>query len=58
VELYLYSPNTPSWRGVQLKKQQMDIFTLLYGCGTWSVTLREEYRLRAFEDSGEEDIWT
>jgi hypothetical protein len=21
VELYLYSPNTPSWRGVQLKAQ-------------------------------------
>jgi hypothetical protein len=26
-------------------------FTLiLYGCGTWSLALREEHRLRAFED--------
>jgi hypothetical protein len=22
----------------------------LYGCGTWSVTLREEHRLRVFEN--------
>jgi hypothetical protein len=27
------------------------IFTfILYGCGTWSLALREEHRLRAFED--------
>jgi hypothetical protein len=24
--------------------------TLLYGCETWSVTLREEHRLRVFEN--------
>jgi hypothetical protein len=24
---------------------------LLYGCETWSVTLREEHRLRVFENS-------
>jgi hypothetical protein len=24
---------------------------VLYGCGTWPLTLREEHRLRAFEDS-------
>jgi hypothetical protein len=23
---------------------------VLYGCGTWSLTLREEHRLRAFEN--------
>ena len=23
---------------------------VLYGCGTWSLTLREEYRLRVFEN--------
>jgi hypothetical protein len=23
---------------------------VLYGCETWSLTLREEHRLRAFED--------
>jgi hypothetical protein len=28
VELYLLSPNTPTWRGAQLKKQ-MDSFTFL-----------------------------
>jgi hypothetical protein len=30
---------------------------LLYGCETWSLTLREECRLRVFENSAEEDIW-
>jgi hypothetical protein len=25
-------------------------FTTLYGCETWSVTLREEHRLRVFEN--------
>ena len=24
---------------------------VLYGCETWSLTLREEYRLRVFENS-------
>jgi hypothetical protein len=28
VELYLHSPNTPSWRGAQLKKKHRDHFTL------------------------------
>jgi hypothetical protein len=23
---------------------------VLYGCGTWSVTVREEHRLRVFQD--------
>jgi hypothetical protein len=32
---------------------------VLYGCGTWSVTLREEHRLRVFENRvSEEDIWS
>jgi hypothetical protein len=30
---------------------------VLYGCETWSLTLGEEYRLRVFENSVEEDIW-
>jgi hypothetical protein len=30
---------------------------VLYGCETWSLTLREEHRLRVFEN-GAEDIWT
>jgi hypothetical protein len=28
---------------------------VLYGCETWSLTLREEHRLRV---GAEEDIWT
>jgi hypothetical protein len=31
---------------------------IMYGCKTWSVTLREEQRLRVSEKSVEEDIWT
>jgi hypothetical protein len=31
---------------------------VLYGCETWSLTLREEHRLRVFENGAEEDIWT
>lgn len=28
----------------------MIVFVVLYKCGTWSVTLREEHRLRAFKN--------
>jgi hypothetical protein len=31
---------------------------VLYGCETWSLTLGEVHRLRVFENSVEEDIWT
>jgi hypothetical protein len=31
---------------------------VLYWCETWSFTLGEEQRLRFFENSAEEDIWT
>jgi hypothetical protein len=31
---------------------------VLYGRETWSLTLREEHRLRVCENSVEEDIWT
>jgi hypothetical protein len=30
VELYLHSPNTPSWRGAQLKAQGQLYFLALY----------------------------
>jgi hypothetical protein len=30
VELYLHSPNTPSWRGAQLKKKHRDNFTFTF----------------------------
>jgi cell division protein FtsL len=34
------------------KKQRLTIilFVVLYGCETWSLTLREEHRLRVFEN--------
>jgi hypothetical protein len=31
---------------------------VLYGCETWSLTLRDEHRLEVFENGAEEDIWT
>jgi len=32
---------------------------VLYGCETWSLTLREERKLRVFDEHGvEENIWT
>jgi hypothetical protein len=31
---------------------------VLYGCETGFLMLRDEYRLRMFENGGEEDIWT
>jgi hypothetical protein len=31
---------------------------VLYGCKTWSLPLRDEHRLKVFENSVEEDIWT
>jgi len=30
---------------------------VLYGCETWSLTLREEHRLRVSANSGKENIW-
>jgi hypothetical protein len=31
---------------------------VLYGHETWPLTLREEHKLRAFENGAEENIWT
>jgi hypothetical protein len=31
---------------------------VLYGCDAWSLTLREEHRLRVLENGAEEDLWT
>jgi hypothetical protein len=30
VELYLHSPNTPSWRGAQLKKAQAQLYLFTF----------------------------
>jgi hypothetical protein len=38
-------------RNVKVKIQKTIILpVVLYGCETWSLTLREKYRLRAFEN--------
>jgi hypothetical protein len=31
---------------------------VLYGCKIWSLTLREEHRLRVFENGAEKNVWT
>jgi hypothetical protein len=36
VQLYFHSPNTPSWRGAQLKKQHRDTFTFTFYLNTHS----------------------
>jgi hypothetical protein len=38
--------------------QDYNLPVVLYGCETWSLTLREEHRLRVLEQGAEEDIWT
>jgi hypothetical protein len=34
------------------------VFFSMYGCETWSLTVREEHKLRVFENGVEENIWT
>ena len=39
-------------------KFEINLSIILHGCETWSLTLREEIRLRVVgEKSAEEDIW-
>ena len=53
--MLLFSPNTLSSRLLS-KNLKMKIYkaiilpVVLYGCETWSLTLREECRLRVFEN--------
>jgi hypothetical protein len=37
-------------RNRKVKIHKTIILPVLYGCGTWSLTLREEHRLRVFEN--------
>jgi hypothetical protein len=37
-------------RNVKIKIQKTILPVVLYGCETWSLTLREEHRLRVFEN--------
>jgi len=62
--LLLFSPKSfvfPS----HIEKPKIKIYrtvtlpVVLYGCKTWSFTLREEHRLRVFENRVlRKDIWT
>jgi hypothetical protein len=47
-------------KNIKIKIQETAILpVVLYGCKTWSLTLREEHRLKVFEKkSAEENIWT
>jgi len=35
---------------IKLKNKRTVILTVLYGCGTWSLTLREEHRVSVFKN--------
>jgi hypothetical protein len=37
------------WKNLKIKIYRTIILPFLYGCETWSLTLREERRLRVFE---------
>jgi hypothetical protein len=48
-------------KNVKIRLYKTIIFpVVLYGCETWSLTLREEHRLRVFENRvlKKMDIWT
>jgi hypothetical protein len=47
-------------KNLKFKIHRIVILTVeLYGCEAWSLTLREEHRLRVFlVQNAEEDIWT
>ena len=46
----LLSSNLPS-KNIKIKIYRTIIFpVVLYGCATWSLTLREEHRLRVFKN--------
>jgi hypothetical protein len=37
---------------LNLGDEKLNHYRVLYGCETWSLTLREEHRLRVFENRG------
>jgi hypothetical protein len=48
-----------SYKKLKIKIYETVILpVVLYGCETWSLTLREEHRLRVFGNSVEEDTCT
>jgi len=52
-------PSSMLSKNLKIKIHKTKILPVcLYGCETWSLTLREEHRLRVSENSVEENIWT
>jgi hypothetical protein len=43
VELYLHSPNTPSWRGAQVEHRDNFTFTFTVGYVSFSIHHNEKY---------------
>jgi hypothetical protein len=39
-----------AWYPVKHRGNFIFAFTILFGCETWSLTLREEHKLRVFEN--------
>jgi hypothetical protein len=37
-----------AWKRKHLQHTRLILLVILYGCETWSLTLREEHRLRVF----------
>jgi hypothetical protein len=51
-----YRPPWPvKWINVKIRiYKNIIVVVVLYGCGTWSLTLREEHRLKVFENRTDE----
>jgi hypothetical protein len=51
IQSKIFCPPVSYQRNVKIKIYKTVIFSVvLYGCETWSLTLREKYRLRVFEN--------
>jgi hypothetical protein len=50
IHLRIFCLPVPSLKKLKFKIYKTVISLVLYGCETWSVILREEYRLMVFEN--------
>jgi len=44
-------------KNIQIKIYKIILPLVLYGCEMWSLKLKEEQRLKEFENSAQEDTW-
>jgi len=45
-------------KNIKIKEERIIILpVVLYGCKTWSLTLKEEHRLRVFQNRAYEEIF-